>query len=1051
MAIPWGKWSFAAGEVSPSLWGHVDYSKFAIGLSTSRNGFISYRGGYYSRAGTAFVGFSKQTGRTVPPRMVTFQFSINQGLSLEFGNFYMRVVSNGEHVIETPIAVSAATNADPGQLTAPGSGFANGDWVFASGFGGMTQINGQTLVVGAVAGDTFALFDVYGDPVDSTAWGVYTGGGTVARIYTLVTPWAEADLGFLKFTQSADVMSLCCWNQQTGTSYPPYDLSRLADDNWTLAVFSTAARINPPTSGSGAASSAGTTDYQYVVTSVSASGEESIASPIIDIPDAVNIASTLGSTTFGWNPEALAVFYNLYKAPPAFQSTVPTGSLFGYIAMSYGGLYVDGNVTPNFTQVPPLHLDPFQPGQILSVTITSRGSGLTGVTAAITTATGSGADGFPVINGGELVAYVFTNKGQDYAPGDTIIFTPTGPGVAPTGDLVIGPQTGTWPSVPAYFQQRRAYAGTPNQPDTYWLSQPGLFHNFDSRVPTIDSDAITGTPWSVQVDGIQFMVPMPGGLVVLTGLSAWQLTGAGGSSLNPQPITPSSQQAQPQAYNGINSKIPPIKTEEDIIYVQAKGSILRDLTYNFYANIYTGTDITFLSSQLFTGYTMREMAWCEEPYKLFWVTRNDGALLSLTYMKAQEVMAWARHDTNGLFWSVCSVTEPPVDALYVATQRFPGGRNAYMIERMNNRLWNSVEQCWCVDAALTLPQPTPNATLTADSATGLGALVGVTDLIGGQDYSAGTTATVSDPTGSGAVVGLVIAGGVITGINFPSPGMGYTDPRIILADPAGTGNGASALAVLDNTTTFTANAAVFGGGDVGNVIRMGGGIVAITQYIDPQTVLGNITSPIIVTIPNSGGQVQPAVAGEWSMTEPASVIGGLWHLIGATVTGLADGLYITPRVVAADGTVTLDQDATAVTIGLAFQVQMQSLNVEAGQPTMQGRRKKVAAVTARVENSAGFKIGANQPNGSALSPQQVAPVWIGLADAPNKGVPPYGSVVKPLYTGDVRIPITGGFDKPGQVALQQDLPYPLQVLALIPEILVGDTPENELSQQRKAA
>ena len=54
------------------------------------------------------------------------------------------------------------------------------------------------------------------------------GGGTVARIYTLATPYHAVDLPYLKFTQSADVMSLTCVNQQTLADYPPQELTRLA-------------------------------------------------------------------------------------------------------------------------------------------------------------------------------------------------------------------------------------------------------------------------------------------------------------------------------------------------------------------------------------------------------------------------------------------------------------------------------------------------------------------------------------------------------------------------------------------------------------------------------------------------------------------------------------------------------------------------------------------------------------------------------------------------------------------------------------------------------
>ena len=52
--------------------------------------------------------------------------------------------------------------------------------------------------------------------------------------------------------------------------------------------------------------------------------------------------------------------------------------------------------------------------------------------------------------------------------------------------------------------------------------------------------------------------------------------------------------------------VPPIKIDASIIYVQAKGSIYRDLAYDFYVNIYTGTDLTVNSPQLFTGYTIKE-------------------------------------------------------------------------------------------------------------------------------------------------------------------------------------------------------------------------------------------------------------------------------------------------------------------------------------------------------------------------------------------------------------------------------------------------------------
>jgi hypothetical protein len=64
-----------------------------------------------------------------------------------------------------------------------------------------------------------------------------------------------------------------------------------------------------------------------------------------------------------------------------------------------------------------------------------------------------------------------------------------------------------------------------------------------------------------------------------------------------------------------------------------------------------------------------------------------------------------------------------------------------------------------------------------------------------------------------------------------------------------------------------------------------------------------------------------------------------------------------------------------------------------------------------------------------------------MKDAPIESEAPFGSSVLPLYTGDLRVPLPGGYDRKGQVAIQQTLPLPLNVSAIIPEIFPGDTPQ----------
>ena len=987
MAVFADQTAFSAGEIAPALYGQVTLAKFHSAASTLRNCFVNYRGGANSRAGTAMCNRSGQLFG-IPPRIITFQFSISQGFCLEFGQTYMRVFSNGAPVIESPFGIIGAVQTDPAIITTSvPHGYGPGDWVVIEGVSGMTQLNGNMYIVSSTIGSqAFTISDLNSQPVNATVFGLYTGSGTVARVYTLATPYNAQDLPLLKFTQSADVMSL------THQNYPPYDLARINDTDWTLTEVTLSAKIQPPSSCAAAPTTLPNSSYSpptlpaayaYCVTAVdSITGEESVASPIGNLITGVDISQTAGSNIVSWSTVNGSGSYNVYKAPTSFNTqpgsstqaeTVPLGALFGYTATCFGNSFVDSNVVPDFQQTPPVHTNPFAIGQILGVQISNPGDG-TYIIAniAITSSTGSGFSGTVVIDNGFCTSIFIQNTGQGYKQTDTATITPIGPGSGATAVITVGPQSGTYPGVVSYFQQRRVYASTENNPDTYYMSKPGLYLNFDTAIPVTDSDSITGTPWAQEVNGIQFMVPMPSGLIVFTGLGAWQVAGAGSSGYVSQPITPSSQQAQPQAFNGCSATVPPVTIDYDILYVQSKGSIVLDMQYSYFENIYTGNDLTELSGHLFTGHTIEEWAWCREPYKTVWAVRDDGVLLSLAYVKQQQVYGWARHDTLGTFVSVCSVTEPPVDALYVVVARptnasGPGGGQVYYIERMDNRLWEDTEDPWCVDCGLSYPMPEPQAQ------------IGV--------Y----------PTGP-------------------------------------------------NTATILSDPAVFTNNSVGQIIRACGGIGTITAVQSGSSATCQWVVPPTAYVPNDpNGNLIAQYAGEWTLTTPISVVSGLSYLAGLTVTGLADGFPIPPQVVSAAGTITLPYPATDIKVGLGFTAQIQTpyLYTE-GNGTIQGRRKTITAVTARVEASEKLQYGSNQPDGGALIPQQIAPRWTKMFNAPDPEpayTSPGGAPVVPLGTSDIRIPIGADWAKPGQIAIQQINPLPMNINAVIPEFLEGDLPE----------
>lgn len=1167
--------AYIAGELAPAMWGRTDNEKYKIGSSTMRNGFANFQGGWASRGGLAYVGMIKQAAPNAgtstvdnvsggtpvnsgPPRDIPFQFSVLQGFILEFGDFYMRVKYRGAYVTETGKNVTAITQANPGIISITAHGFSDGDWVFGAAIGGMTDFNGLTWIVQNATADTFTLTDLFGNDVNTNLFSPYTSGGTFARIYTTTTIYAAADLKYLKFTQSADQMSLTCWNQQTLTEYPPVDLTRMSNTNWVFTEVTFSESIDAPANAAATAQSSTTlnTWYSYVITAVNAAtSTESVASNVASVQNN-DISVNAGSNTITWSPVAGASSYNIYAAIPYYATGayVPQiGVPFGYLGTALGTSFVDSNITPDFTATPPLHTDPFAKGGIVDVVPTAAGSGLDQSTVGYTvnTSTGSGFSGTPIILNGGLNGFYIADTGHDYAPGDTISIT-GGPASAATGfynftsgnptggqDIVlngvtwtfvasgatgnqtniqgtlsvtllqlaldlnnsidpgisdatynvsgnflnitygttgtagnaytlalgsypgavsnttllggsaaggtggaavavtIGPETGTWPGTVAYFQQRRTYAGTENNPDTYYLTQPGDYTNMDSSIPAVDNDAIIGTPWGQQVNGVQFLTPMPGGLVIWTGSGAWLLSGG-----NSTAITPAQQDAQPQSRYGCSATLPPIPINFNILFVRENDGIVYNLQFNFWVNIYQGTDMTVFSSHLFEGYTLVEWAYSEKPYKLVWVVRSDGTLLSLTYIAEQNEQGWARHDTNGLFIGVCAIEEPPVDAVYVIVQRYIQGVWVYYSERFDNRIWPNAESCFCVDSGLAYPMTFPAAILYAAAANGTDNITSVHIAAGGMDYTNPHAEAVDETgTGTGATFLVTIAGGKVTAIVPLTTGSKYTQGQtnIVITDP--TGHGCKASPIITNYVTFNAPAAPFTPEMVGDVIRTGNGNATIVTYTSASQVIANVTAPITAVLQNDPDRTPiPQPAGQWSISTPTTVVKNLNHLNGKTVTGLADGGVINP-VVVQNGRITLLVAASQICVGMAFLPQLQTLSLDVPTPnTIQTKRKNIPSVGLRVHASRGASIGSNQPDASA-QPGNVNVPWENMVPVKelNSTVPAGQNI--PLMTGDYFINIGPDWNIRGKVAFQQSYPLPLNIDAHVSYYNVGDTGE----------
>jgi len=965
--------SFGAGEITPEMYGRIDLAKYHVGAKLLRNFMVLPQGGVANRAGTMFVGRCKMSA--YPVHLIPFQFNLIQTYILEFGNYYMRVIMNGGYVLEQPVSntsgipITGMTNTNPGVLTVnygaanfPTSAaygpFNNGDQVFIAGTGtALDSTPGRQYLVANATATTFTLTDLDGNVINTISYGAITGANpTVSRVYTLTTPYAGTDVQAIKWTQSADTLTLC------HPSYPPQDLTRTQHWIWNLSEISFAPTMSPPSGVSMAAGGAGTWHYSYVVTAISnAPPDESLPSAPFNGTGAQLNSNTGVFNTISWSQLSAAQMYRVYKANPIYGQAIPSGAMYGYIGTASGLSFVDTEIAPDFTQSPPQGTNPFNMGPISEVQVLTGGTGypantpiyasdvsgtgavLTptisgGVITAVTVTSGGKNYQDPVIGvsnvGGNAVGYInvspwpleqgqgeqqlsctMTDMGQDYFGGVTVSVAGGGTGCTFTPVIVNGAITavnvtgigfnyvngagltftqvggsgatfsvgvtssGNFPSCCCYFQQRKVFAGSASNPQTIWMTRPADFKNMDISNPSQPSDAIVATIASNQVNAIKWLIPM-NNLVIMTSSGAWALMG--GYMNNPTPVTPSNFVLVPQAYIGC-ADLPPIVVNIDILYVQAKGSIVRDLTYNFWTAVYTGNDMSILSNHLFFGHNMERWTYAEQPFYQIWTVRDDGILLSFTYLKEQDVYAWAHHDSPGVsgtdtFLSVASIPEQQdpglnIDSVYFVVQRtipgINGGQPVKYVERMDGRnyLTNGVAdvtKAWFLDCAL--------------------------------------------------------------------------------------------------------------------------------QY--------------------SGA--------------PVTVISGLDHLNGATVSILADGNVQPPQLVVG-GTITLQQAASTVTVGLPYVSQLQTLCMEPEGMAMQVQdyRKKISAVAVRVADTRGLKVG---------------PSFNDLTEIKERSSLDYMGTAIPLFTGDERVVIDNKYLVEDDVCIEQDNPLPCTILGVIPEVSIGDGP-----------
>ena len=254
--------------------------------------------------------------------------------------------------------------------------------------------------------------------------------------------------------------------------------------------------------------------------------------------------------------------------------------------------------------------------------------------------------------------------------------------------------SGNYPGAVSYFEQRRIFAATKNQPQNLWMTRTGTESDLSYSTPSRDDDALRFRVAAREANTIRHIVPLTS-LVLLTASAEWRVT-----SVNSDAITPSSVTVQPQSYIGAGLAQPVI-VNTNIIYGAARGGHARELAYNWQAGGYITGDLSLRAPHLFDGFDILDITFQKAPSPVVWFVSSSGKLLGLTYMPEQQIGAWHQHDTDGVFESVTCVAEGIEDAVYTVVRRTINGQSVRYIERMAPRLFGEQENAFFVDSGLT--------------------------------------------------------------------------------------------------------------------------------------------------------------------------------------------------------------------------------------------------------------------------------------------------------------------------------------------------------------
>jgi len=257
-----------------------------------------------------------------------------------------------------------------------------------------------------------------------------------------------------------------------------------------------------------------------------------------------------------------------------------------------------------------------------------------------------------------------------------------------------GPRQG-WPNAVGFFQGRLGwYKGYKAE-----LSKIDDFNNFEVSLKVQDDDAIQSIVKASGMCDIRYALSVRR-LILLTD---------GGEYINTSDvITPSSSGIIQQSNYG-TEYVRPLVIGSRVLFVQLMGGRLLDLQYDYASDNWQADDLCALAPHLFAGKKIVQLDYQTSPQGIVWVLLNDGTVLTLSYSRQHEVLAWTRQQTDGAVEALCVLPGENENEVFFAVNR--GGVRT--VEILASQLPNTVRKdAVCVDSAVVQTSTTAQTTVS---------------------------------------------------------------------------------------------------------------------------------------------------------------------------------------------------------------------------------------------------------------------------------------------------------------------------------------------------